>query len=301
MECSDVLEKLSAYVEDIISPEEKQLIDEHLEACDRCNDSLADLKKTLEYVGNLKEVEPPPWLTQKIMARVRSEIEAKRGILQKLFFPLHIKLPIEAIAAIFVVLTTVYVFRTIQPEMELTKAPSEEVRLRALSEEKEKVPVLAKRQPSPPEPREQFLVAEKTVDRVEAPKPPTKVMKPEAAAPPAGEVAKDEADRKTVYSKMKPAVAAKKQAGVSIIINVKEVKTATSEIERAFGQLGGKIIKRVSFENRDLIVAELDSEKVEELLERLRPIGELHDKALALQAREGTVEIAIEILKKGSQ
>jgi hypothetical protein len=65
--------------------------------------------------------------------------------------------------------------------------------------------------------------------------------------------------------------------------------------------LKGKIIKRVSFENRDLIVAELDSEKVEELLERLRPIGELHDKALALQAREGTVEIAIEILKKGSQ
>jgi hypothetical protein len=295
MECSDVQEKLSAYVEDIISPEEKQLIDEHLEACDRCSESLADLKKTLEYVGNLREVEPPPWLTQKIMARVRSDAEAKRGILQKLFFPLHVKLPIEAIAAIFVVLTTVYVFRTIQPQMELTRAPSEEARLRALLEEKEKVPVLAKRQPPPPEPRGPFLVAGKTVDSVEAPQAPANGMKPEAAVPPTGEVAKDEADRKTLYSKMKPAVAARKQGGVSIVITVKEVKTATREIERALEQLGGHIIKRVSFENRDLIVAELDSKKVEELLERLGPIGELHDKEWALEAREGAVEIAVEI------
>jgi hypothetical protein len=297
MECSDVQEKLSAYVEDIISPEEKQLIDEHLGACDRCSESLADLKKTLEYVGNLREVEPPPWLVQKIMARVRSDIGAKRGILQKLFFPLHIKLPIEAIAAIFVVLTTVYVFRTIQPQMELTKAPPEEVGLRALSEEKEKVPVLARRQPAPPEPREQFSVAEKTGDRVKAPETPAKGMRPEAVAPPTGEVAIDEADRKTLYTKMKPAVAPKKQAGLSIIINVKEVKTATEEIESAFEQLGGQIIKRVSFENRDLIVAQLDSENVEELLERLRPIGELKEKASPYEAREGKVNVRIEIVR----
>ena len=80
MECSEVQEKFSAYVEDIIPPEEKQLVDEHLKACDRCSESLADLKKTLEYVGNLREVEPPPWLVQKIMARVRSDAEAKKGI-----------------------------------------------------------------------------------------------------------------------------------------------------------------------------------------------------------------------------
>jgi hypothetical protein len=295
MECSEVQEKLSAYVEDIIPPEEKQLVDEHLKACDRCSESLADLKKTLEYVGNLREVEPPPWLVQKIMARVRSDAEAKKGILQKLFFPLHVKLPIEAIAAIFVVLTTVYVFRMSQPQMEHTKAPLKEVGPRALSGEKGKVPVLAKRQPAPPEPREQFSVAKKTGDRARAPETPANGMEPEVVASPTGKVAYHKPDRKTLYSKMKPAVAARKQGGLSVVITVKEVKTATREIERALEQVGGHIIKRESFENRDLIVAELDSKKVEELLERLGPIGELHDKAAASEVQEGAVEIAVEI------
>ncbi len=300
MECSDVREKLSAYLEGIISPEERQLVDEHIKACGRCNESLADLKKTLEYVRALKEVEPPPWLVQKIMARVRSERESRVGILRKLFFPLHIKLPIEAIAAIFVVLTTVYVFKTIQPEMELPKAPSEEVGLRALVEEKEKAPAVAKSKPAPAKPRGQFMVAEEQIERGEVPKASGKVMKRETVAPPAGEVGKVEAEPKALY-KPRLALVDRKRQGVSLSIDVKEIMAAGGAIEGVLVQLGGKIIKRVSFENRELIVAELDSEKVEELLERLRPIGELQDEALDFEAREGTVEIAIEILKKGPQ
>jgi hypothetical protein len=89
MECKEVREKLSAYIEGIVPAAEKPLMEEHLRACTGCKESLADLKRTIEYVQEIPEVEPPPWLTQKVMARVRAEAEteaeARKGIWEKLF------------------------------------------------------------------------------------------------------------------------------------------------------------------------------------------------------------------------
>jgi len=302
MECNDIQEKLSAYIEGIISSEEKLLIDEHLKACQQCNESLADLKKALEYVQKLEEMEPPPWLTQKVMARVRSEAELKRGIFQRLFYPLHIKLPIEAIAAIFIAITTVYIYKTIQPEMKLAKAPLEKIRPRALLEEKERTPPIDKGKPLPGKPAEQLMLAKEkeipVVEHVEAPKAPAKVAKRDEVVPSAGVVKKGELKREALpYELRARALIEGKREGISLTINVKEIETASREIEKAFVQLGGKIIKKEYFENKNIIAAELDFKKVTELFEKLRPIGEVKDKALAFEAREGNVEIEIEIVK----
>ena len=130
MECSDVREKFSAYIEGIISFEEKSVIDEHLKSCRKCSESLADLRKALEHVKNLEDVEPPQWLTQKIMTKVKAKENSGKGILGKLFYPLHIKLPIEAAATLLIVVTAFYIFKSMQPEINLetymlAKAPSE--------------------------------------------------------------------------------------------------------------------------------------------------------------------------------
>ena len=303
MECNDIQEKLSAYIEGTISSEEKALIDEHLKACQKCNESLADLKKTLEYVQNLEEIEPPPWLTQKVMARVRSETELKRGIFQRLFFPLHIKLPIEAVAGILIAITTIYIFKTIQPEMKLAKAPFEEVRPRAILEEKEKIPAIDERKPIPAKPGEQFMIAEeqeiKAAKRVEAPKAPAKVVKRDELLPSAGAVVKGESKHKALpYELRARALVKGKEEGINLTINVKDIETARKEIEKAFMHLGGKIIKTEYFEQRNVITAVLDSKKMEELFKKIRPIGELKEKVLALEAREGNIEIRVEISKK---
>ena len=137
MECNDVQEKLSAYVEGIISHDEKMLIDEHLTLCQKCCESLADLEKTVEYINNLEDIEPPTWLAQKVMARIRSEAKSNKGILQKLFYPLHIKLPIEAVAVIVIAVTALYIFKTIQPVVRLANAPSEEVTTQSPLQEKD--------------------------------------------------------------------------------------------------------------------------------------------------------------------
>ena len=87
MECSEVQKRLSAYIEKVVSPKQKALINAHLKGCKQCKRALADLKKAVKYVQGLEEVEPPAWLAQKVMARVRSEAEAKRGIFKKIFYP----------------------------------------------------------------------------------------------------------------------------------------------------------------------------------------------------------------------
>lgn len=127
MECSNIQERLSAYIEDILSPEERTLFDGHLNSCHKCSQALSDLRKTIGYIKNLEQVEPPPWLSQKVMARIRADAVPEKGIIQRLFYPLHIKLPIEVAATIAIAITTIYVFKAVQPEMKLAKAPSETI------------------------------------------------------------------------------------------------------------------------------------------------------------------------------
>jgi hypothetical protein len=134
MECGEVQKQLSAYYEASLSFAEKAIIEEHLALCPKCSQSLADLKKAIEVVQGLPEVEPPAWLTQKVMAKVRSEPAPRRRIVEMLFYPIPIKLPLEAAGVIAIAVTTIFIFKAIQPEMHLSKTPWEEIRPPVVSE-----------------------------------------------------------------------------------------------------------------------------------------------------------------------
>jgi hypothetical protein len=294
MECNNIQERLSAYIEGVISPEEKILIDEHLKSCRTCNESLAELKRTIEYVQDLEDIEPPLWLTRNVMARIRSEVKPKKGILQKLFYPLHIKLPIEAAAVFLIAVTAIYIFKTIQPEVKLAKIPSEEITTQIPSREKEKIP--------PPFPLEkQPIPSNKSeiMDKLaEEPKAPAPATKQEETGPFTGAVAKDESKIEALSRGAKAkTLAERKEEIISLIINVNDIKTASREIEKALMELKGKIIKTESLENKDIITAELDPKKIEELIEKLKLVGEIEEKKVALEGLEDHVIIAIEILK----
>jgi len=296
MECADIQKKLSAYIDDAISPEERMLIDEHLTSCQECSVSLSDMRKTLEYIQKLEDIEPPPWLTQKVMARIRLEAKPKRGILQKLFYPLHIKLPIEAAAVFLIAVAALYIFKTIQPEVKLTQMPSEEMKTQIPSQEKDRIPAIVETEPVPSKPAEKPLFAKKpeVTERVtEAPKAPPPVAKEDETRPSAGAVAKDE-QRTEVLSRAK-AMAERKEERISLTINVKDIKTAGREVEKALMQLNGQIIRTESFENREIITAKLDSKKLKNFIDKLKLIGEV--KEVALDGLEGNIEISIEIVK----
>lgn len=124
-DCRIFEEKLPGYLEGAITGNERQEIEQHLESCDRCRLALQDLKKTGALLAGLEEKEPPPWFSQRVMARVREETQAERGFLRKLFFPLHIKIPIEVMASLLVAVLAWYVYQTAPPEMKvLPEVPS---------------------------------------------------------------------------------------------------------------------------------------------------------------------------------
>ena len=299
MQCNDIQEKLSAYMDGDISSEERRLIEEHLKSCQQCNETLADLRKTTEYVRDLGDIEPPAWLTQKIMTKIRSEAGREKSLWQKLFYPIHIKLPVEAAVAVLLAVTTVYIFKTMQPEIKLAKAPVEEMTSRIpLKETKStdkdlisrkndivsgKVPQASQHQTAPPETAQPFAQKEKAV-------------------PSAGAVAKDESQQKALSpAPALRALAEVKKESLYLRVHVQDIKKAREDTVKVVTQLEGKITKTDSLADRDVLTIELNSERFDELIEKLKLIGVVEEKERSLDGRKGNREIIIEIMKESKQ
>jgi hypothetical protein len=311
MECRDIQKRLSAYLEKAVSAKQKAAIDEHLKGCKRCRHDLADLKKTITYVQKLEEVEPPPWLVQKVMARVRTEAEAaeKPGIVKKLFYPMHIKLPLEAIAVVFIAVGTLYIFKTMQPAMQLARIPTETKEMApapATAPKKEKPPVVEKQRPAPARVGDQLMYEkkletreQKSVSMAQAPAAMARQEEAAPAVPAAGTTYRDEAGHRGLLTSKAaaPETAASKAKEIRFLITVKDLEIAGRDIEETLHLLGGKAITTEPLGSKTVIAAEIDSTKLQELSKELNHIGEVQEKGLAMEAGEGTVEIRIDVLK----
>ncbi len=310
MECKEIQERLSAYIDGIVSLEEKTLIDKHIKSCQRCRESFSELKKTVEHLKKLEDTEPPSWLTQKIMAKIKKEAEPKKGILQRLFYPLHIKLPIEAVAAIFIAVTAVYLYKAIEPQKKLEYAPTEVIARKESDEavSKDKSPASLtqsdKKEEKPVIKEAEIAPAKKPIDKTdkykEAPAAPAEIAKKEKAAEPAGASVKEEIRQRVAVTEpeLKKTLADKKEDVINITIIVRNIETTSKEIEKIIIQLKGRIIKKEPSENKNLLTVELDAKKVKELLEKLKSIGKINKKIETVEKQEGIVEMKIEIVRE---
>lgn len=107
----ELRKKLSAYIDGEVAESEKKAIEQHLQDCHSCRQALEALRRTVRQVQALEDEPPPDWLTQQIMDRVRAETERAEPFWRKLIFPLHIKLPLQAMAMVFLVVTGAYLIR----------------------------------------------------------------------------------------------------------------------------------------------------------------------------------------------
>ncbi|NVN98056.1 MAG: DUF2275 domain-containing protein [Geobacteraceae bacterium] len=123
MEHTEVRRNLSAYIDDAVDPATRETINGHLAGCASCSRALHELEQTLAHLKELPEVEPPPWLTTRIMATVREEAGQKRSFWQKLLLPLHIKLPLEALALLCICVTGFYLARMNESPVAPTEVP----------------------------------------------------------------------------------------------------------------------------------------------------------------------------------
>jgi len=173
---TDMQKLLSAYCGGDLDPAERIRVEEHLSECASCRAELADLQTALRLVRTTPEAEPPAWLATRVMARVREEREQKRSWLQRIFFPLHIKLPIEVAALLMVCVTGYYLSRTVETELQ---QPAGRQELPAVPTESAK-PVKTPQQESPA-----ALPTAPALPRpAEKPAPPPKTETPAAPAAP---------------------------------------------------------------------------------------------------------------------
>jgi hypothetical protein len=338
MEHNDIRHKLSEYIDESVTAEERTAIEAHLKTCRECGDALEELRKTIAYVKTVEEIDPPTWMTQKIMANVRAEAE-KKGLFERFFQPGSLRFPIQAVAVVFLAVTAFAIYRSIQPASVPSEAPLQ--KLASRKEPAKDVPAKtktaapadsAKRVPQAPEYKALEMTQEyekpaapRLMSKTEAPAPASadRLEQPllaeqeaasgkAAAAPQAGApvVMKEgsasasaahrtEAKLKSARRALKPASADK--SDLVLMVQAKDMETAVREVEQTITRLGGSITRRENPEAERIYVISISAEKFPELKNKLKLIGEVKDEAAAPMPQEGRVELRIELVQEATQ
>lgn len=71
--CREFRELISLSLDQALEPEEQTRLDAHLAGCEACRTALEAYQSLHRQIRGLDAVEPPPWLTSRIMARVHGE------------------------------------------------------------------------------------------------------------------------------------------------------------------------------------------------------------------------------------
>jgi hypothetical protein len=123
MTCKEMKDLLPGMIDGALPEAEKKAIEAHLATCASCGKALADIRTSDARVKSLEDVEPPAWLKTRVMARVREEAGQKEGIFRKLFYPLHVKVPIQALATVLIAVVAWNVYKTGEPEFRQMAPP----------------------------------------------------------------------------------------------------------------------------------------------------------------------------------
>ncbi|MBI5251990.1 MAG: zf-HC2 domain-containing protein [Desulfomonile tiedjei] len=106
MNCKDRQIQISQFHRGELSDPEVESLLEHLEKCDECRMADREFKHVEHFLRSSADPPVPPFLNQRIIARVTEEMRKDRnaGILARLFAPLRVLKPLHAAGVIMVAL-----------------------------------------------------------------------------------------------------------------------------------------------------------------------------------------------------
>ncbi len=318
MNHDDVRHRLSDYIDGSLADDEKTAVEEHLKTCSRCGDALKELRQTIEHIRSIENMDPPAWMTGKIMARVRADQEKKKSLFQRLFLPLHIKLPLEAMGVLFLAVTAFFIYENVRPASEMPEAP---VQIFA-QKEKAHSPAVDKNRrteaapESKPVPQKPEYKALDMKREYETPPPPVpQPGPPRPTASPTGPATRSEQPEKGVYSDQRtraqdgaargminqaaPAAESQSQpdsARMGIILVVRDVYGSAEQAEESVRQLGGAILKREAVGDGVIVTVSLPGGKEQQFRERLKRIGEVKPPDTAGKQQDGMMTLEIRIV-----
>ncbi|MBP7735523.1 MAG: zf-HC2 domain-containing protein [Spirochaetes bacterium] len=133
MKCDNIKLLLADYLEGNLSASDTALVKEHLKNCADCREELQFLKKYMKKIEAFPSVKAPDDFLEQLHARIG---ETGRGsLVKKLFYPLKIKVPLEAAALLAIAVTGMIIFKPFRPEVAQYKA-EEPASHQAMEEEK---------------------------------------------------------------------------------------------------------------------------------------------------------------------
>ena len=115
MNCNEVQNQLSEYLEKTLDPETLKGFRDHIAFCSRCRADAENLARTLQMLAALPEAHPPVGFTARVMARVR-EIEPRASFCQRLLLAVGTAIPLQAAAVVLIGILAVYIYQKEQPE-----------------------------------------------------------------------------------------------------------------------------------------------------------------------------------------
>jgi hypothetical protein len=316
--CKEIENNLSLYLDDSLSDADKQAVEEHLKSCPRCTKALVQLSKTHTLVNNLAEVEPPAWFKQKIMAKVRKKAE-KKSFVQKLFYPLRIKIPVQILATVFIAVLAVYIYRAGEEQMKevvpsSAPAPVMEVQKSQLPEQKMKTSA-----------DENIQKEDHVIEKKETPRKKVREMAADAAKDVNGQIVPDikadkyvsapaaksvelsgaELEKKKESNILGAAIKASRtphaqsvMQRLNVLLKVADINTAAEEVEKLLIKYEAKNINRQITQGKAILTAELKNQKINDFTARLKKIGQIEEGSVHIDNAEENIIIMIEILNK---
>jgi hypothetical protein len=108
MDCRKIKKHLAQYIENDPNKEMPDIIKKHLASCDECRSEFASLKNYKKEIASLKKIKAPADFLQQLNARIEKKSIPSR-ITKLLFYPLIIKLPIEALGAAGIIFVFLFI------------------------------------------------------------------------------------------------------------------------------------------------------------------------------------------------
>jgi len=69
--CAQVVDLVTAYLEDVLDADDRERVEEHLVFCDGCSTYLDQIRQTIAVTGRLEPEDIPPALQDKLLAAFR--------------------------------------------------------------------------------------------------------------------------------------------------------------------------------------------------------------------------------------
>jgi hypothetical protein len=159
-----VRDKLSEYIDGMLSQEEASAVKEHLDRCPDCMEEYEEMVKIIGHMNQMESLETPEFFVEKVHERLEKPSSLQRFI-KGLFFPLKIKIPLELAGVAAAALLVIYIVgvRGKQHVYELTYAQRSQP-LTVLQEQKmerevevDEITTLSKKEPPASAPQEKRM------------------------------------------------------------------------------------------------------------------------------------------------